>query len=109
MERLEGWREEIWREKERGTGNGMSAGSQAWKQGEGMRDEGEQGEDGWAERERGGDAGVFPGTAFSCTHTYTHTHTHSNNTHPGGALSQAHIHEENISSQAQTKTHTRYC
>lgn len=77
--------------KKGGIGSGMSAGSKACRQGEGMRDEGEQGMDGWSGgmgRERGGDAGVFPGTAFYCTHSIHPT------THGPGRCTEPHIRSE---------------
>lgn len=66
MERQEGWREDG-----RGKKNGVGSGMEAWRQGEGTRDEGERGADGRLEGRAegsGGDAGISPGTAFSCTH-----------------------------------------
>lgn len=55
----------------------MSDGSEMWRRREGMRDEGEQGMDGWMaggmDRERGGDADVFLSTEFYCTHSVPHT------------------------------------
>lgn len=56
-----------WKRKKNRVGSGM----EAWRQGEGTRDEGERGADGRLEgRAEGssGDAGISPGTAFSCTH-----------------------------------------
>lgn len=87
--------------KKGGIGSGMSAGSKACRQGEGMRDEGEQGMDGWSGgmgREQGGDAGVFPGTAFYCTHSIHPT------THGPGRCTEPHIRSE-THTQAHTKKH----
>lgn len=94
--------------KEKGAGSGMSAGREAWRRGKGMRDEREQGADGWLEGWAERVVGVL--VSLLAQHFPAHTTSTQLHTDPGGALSRAHAHLETLTHKPTPKhTLLQYC
>lgn len=74
----------------------------------GVRDEGEQGVDGWLEEWAEWGRGIL--VSFLAQHFPAHTTSKELNADPGGALSRAHIHVETFTHKP-TLQHTllKYC